>query len=136
MKSLMLVFVSMFIFTGFASSQSTTTTENPDKPVASFDRMVYDMGNIDLGIPKEAKFILTNTGKEPLVILSGHASCGCTNLKYSPDPILSGKSVEIVATYNAGVTGPFFKTISITTNADAAPVVLQIKGTVVEKTQQ
>lgn len=134
MKRIILVFASLVMFAGIALSQ-TTTTDNPNKPIAKFDRIIYDMGNIDKGIPKEVKFVLTNSGKEPLIIQSARASCGCTNLKYSSEPILAGKSTDILVTYNAAVAGAFTKTITVTTNADATPVVLQIKGTVVDKTQ-
>jgi hypothetical protein len=135
MKKIILVFAAFVLFAGMAMSQTTTPVDNPNKPVAKFDRLIYDMGNIDKGIPKEVKFVLTNTGKEPLIIQSARASCGCTNLKYSSEPILAGKSIDIFVTYNAAVAGAFTKTITVITNADTNPVILQIKGTVVDKTQ-
>jgi hypothetical protein len=64
-----------------------------------------------------------------------HDSCGCTNLTYGKDPILPGKSTTISATYNAAAAGPFVKTITVVTNASEQPVVLQIKGKVVPKTE-
>jgi len=106
---------------------------NPNAPKAKFDKMVNDFGEIAQGIPRTAEFKLTNEGKEPLLIQNARASCGCTNLKYSQEPILPGKSTIISATYNAAAVGPFTKTITVTTNADSSPVVLQIKGTVAKK---
>ncbi|MBK7214660.1 MAG: DUF1573 domain-containing protein [Bacteroidales bacterium] len=106
---------------------------NPNAPKAKYDKMVNDFGEIAQGIPKTAEFKLTNEGKEPLIIQSARASCGCTNLQYSQEPILPGKSTTISATYNAAAVGAFTKTITVTTNADANPVVLQIKGTVLAK---
>ncbi|HNX89432.1 MAG TPA: DUF1573 domain-containing protein [Bacteroidales bacterium] len=106
---------------------------NPNGPKARFDKMINDFGEIDRGIPKTAEFTITNDGKEPLIIQKAQASCGCTNLKYSQEPILSGKSAVISVTFNAASVGPFMKTITVTTNAEASPSVLQIKGTVVKK---
>jgi len=103
---------------------------NPNAPVAKWDKMVNDFGSIAFGVPKTAEFTMTNAGKEPLIISSARASCGCTNLKYSQEPILPGKTSIVSATYNAATQGVFTKTITVTTNADPNPVVLQIKGTV------
>ncbi len=119
-----------------AFSQTAATEKaapNPNAPKAKFDKMVNDFGEIAQGIPRTAEFKLTNEGKEPLLIQNARASCGCTNLKYSQEPILPGKSTIISATYNAAAVGPFTKTITVTTNADSSPVVLQIKGTVAKK---
>jgi hypothetical protein len=110
-----------------------STVINPNVPKAKFDKTVNDFGEIEKGIPKEAQFKLTNEGKEPLIISQAKAGCGCTNLKYSQEPILPGKSTIIAATYNAAAMGQFSKSITVTTNADPNPVMLIIKGTVVEK---
>ena len=105
-------------------------TVNPNAPVAKWDKLVNDFGSIAFNIPKTAEFTLTNGGKDPLIISSARASCGCTNLKYAQTPILAGQSAVVSATYNAVTPGVFTKTITVTTNADPNPVVLQIKGTV------
>jgi hypothetical protein len=106
---------------------------NPNAPKAKWDKTVNDFGEIEQGIPKEAEFKLTNEGKEPLLIQSAQAGCGCTNLKYSQEPVLPGKSTIVAATYNAAAMGLFTKSITVTTNADPNPVSLSITGTVVAK---
>jgi len=115
------------------ATPAATAVVNPNAPVAVWDRTTADFGNIEQNIPKEAEFKLTNTGKEPLIIQTARAGCGCTNLKYSQEPVLPGKSTIIAATYNAAAPGAFMKNITVTTNADPNPVVLYIKGTVVTK---
>jgi hypothetical protein len=100
---------------------------------AKWDKTVSDFGEIEQGTPKEAQFTLTNDGKEPLLIQTAKAGCGCTNLKYSQEPVLPGKSTIVAATYNAAAMGAFTKSITVTTNADANPVGLLIKGTVIAK---
>lgn len=114
-------------------SSGDVKKEKVNGPVAQFDVTVYEMGETELRVPKTATFVLTNNGNEPLIIASAQASCGCTNLKYEKDPILPGKSADISATYNAGVAGNFNKSITVRTNASEQPVVLSIKGNVVEK---
>lgn len=116
-----------------AATSTATAKANPNAPVAKFDMMVNDLGDIEFNVPKTAEFKLTNTGKEPLIINSARASCGCTNVKYSPEPILPGKSAIVSATYNAASQGTFIKTLTVVTNAGADPIVLQIKGNVLPK---
>ena len=113
-----------------AAAAKPAVVANPNGPIAKWDKMVNDFGSIAFGVPKTAEFILTNDGKEPLIISSARASCGCTNLKYSQEPILPGKTSTVSATYNAASPGVFTKTVTVNTNADPNPVVLQIKGTV------
>jgi hypothetical protein len=107
------------------------TVVNPNAPIPKWDMMVKDLGEIPQNIPKTAEFTLTNDGKEPLIIKTAKASCGCTNMKFSSEPILPGKSSVVSATYNAAAPGAFTKQVTVITNADPNPVVLQFKGTVV-----
>jgi hypothetical protein len=143
MKNLILLaFVLTF---GFSQANAQTmnpgvVTEansavNPNAPKAKYDKTTSDFGEIEQGIPKEAEFKLTNEGKEPLLIQTARAGCGCTNLKYSQEPILPGKSTTIAATYNAAAMGQFSKSITVTTNASPNPVMLIIKGVVIAKKQ-
>ena len=102
-------------------------------PVAKWDMTENNSGDIPLGVPRPFQFTLTNSGNEPLIISSAQASCGCTGLNYSKEPILPGKSTTISATYNAAVKGNFYKSITVRTNANDQPTVLLIKGNVIEK---
>ena len=118
---------------GTVTGTETKTVVNPNAPKAKCDKTTSDFGEIEQGIPKEAEFKLTNEGKEPLLIQTAKAGCGCTNLKYSQEPVLPGKFTIIAATYNAAAMGAFNKSITVTTNADPNPVMLMIKGTVIAK---
>jgi hypothetical protein len=142
MKTMIMITTAMLLFV-FTNSYSQTTTNdpqakvetkvNPNGPIAKYDKTVHEFEDLTQGNPGTATFTLTNDGKEPLIISSAKASCGCTNLTYGKDPILPGKSTAISATYNAAAVGPFIKTITVITNASDQPVVLQIKGKVVPK---
>jgi hypothetical protein len=116
-----------------AAPTAPAASVNPNAPKAKWDKTVNDFGEIEKGIPKEAQFKLTNEGKEPLLIQTAKAGCGCTNLKYSQEPVLPGKSTIVAATYNAAAMGQFSKSVTVTTNADPNPVLLIIKGTVIDK---
>jgi hypothetical protein len=138
---ILLVFAPVILFfsNGYGQSQpvqlaaNTTTAVKGTGPVAKWDKTAEEMGDIPQGTPRTAEFKLTNDGNEPLVISSAQASCGCTNLGYSKEPLLPGKSTLVTATYNAAAKGPFMKTITVRTNAGEQATVLQIKGNVLEK---
>jgi hypothetical protein len=119
------------------TTTNTTTTPEATKLAvgakASWDKLLLDMGDVEYKVPKTAEFTLTNTGNEPLLITYGKASCGCTGLKYSQDPVLPGKSTQLSVTYNAASPGDFRKTITIQTNADANATTLTMMGKVVKK---
>ena len=132
MKKLFLL-LALPLFVAFSVNAQTTPPPppaNPNAPVIKWDKIVNDFGDIAFGIPKTADFILTNVGKEPLIISSVRASCGCTNPKFSQEPVLPGKTSVVSATYSAAAPGIFSKTVSVITNADPNPVVLIIKGNV------
>jgi len=141
MKKLILL-LALPLFVAFQANAQTTPAlapaaavapVNPNAPVAKWDKIVNDFGEIELGIPKTAEFTFKNTGKEPLIISSVRASCGCTNPKFSQEPVLPGKGSVVSVTYNAASPGVFSKTVTVITNADPNPVVLILKGNVVPK---
>ncbi len=115
------------------NAAKTETKAKVNGPVARWDITENQMGDIPQGIPRAAQFILTNDGNEPLIISTAQASCGCTNLNYSKEPLMPGKSTTISATYNAAAKGNFSKTVTVRTNASDQPTILWIKGNVVEK---
>jgi hypothetical protein len=90
-----------------------------------------DVGQIPQNTPKPIVFEFKNTGKTAVIVTNVQGSCGCTATDYTKTPIAPGKSGMVTATYNAVNAGPFTKTVSVTTNVDATPKILTIKGTVV-----
>ena len=82
-------------------------------------------------------FVVTNTGKDPLVIQNVVASCGCTTPEWTKQPIPSGGTGKVTAIYDPkDRPGTFNKTLSVYSNSKPEVVVLVIKGEVLphEKT--
>ncbi len=76
-------------------------------------------------------FIVTNEGKDPLVIQNIVASCGCTTPEWTRSPIPAGGKGKITAIYDPkDRPGPFNKTLSVYSNSKPEVVVLTIKGEV------
>ncbi|HWA34238.1 MAG TPA: DUF1573 domain-containing protein, partial [Cyclobacteriaceae bacterium] len=100
-----------------------------------FREKIYDFGNIEEAKgPADHEFIFTNNAGRPVKILSVHASCGCTTPGWSQSPVPQGKTGFIKASFDPrGRPGYFNKSLTITTDLDANPIILEIKGQVVDK---
>lgn len=83
-----------------------------------FETPVYDFGTVNEGEEVQYAFKFKNTGKQPLVIKSATATCGCTVPKPSKEPIAPGEIGEIPVTFDSNGRGPVVtKTITVTSNA-------------------
>lgn len=122
MKNLVFVLLLGITVFGFKS-------DNPTDYMV-FDKITHDFGNIDQGIPVEAKFVVTNIGDQPLIINSIERQCGCTTPSFRNAPIQRGLSDTITVGYNAAAMGAFTKKITVKTNYGNSE--LFIRGTVVK----
>lgn len=89
-----------------------------------------DVGNIPQGKAKLIRFEFTNTSSKPIIIENVAPACGCTTADYSKKAILPGKTGFVEASYNAASSGPFMKTVNVTTSDSKTPKTLSFKGTV------
>ncbi len=97
-----------------------------------FREETFDFGTIveEMG-PVTHEFIFTNNSSRPVKILQVQASCGCTTPGWSKEVVEPGKKGFIQASYNPkGRPGFFTKSLTVITDFDANPVILQIKGQV------
>lgn len=117
------------------TAAKTTVSGTASMKTASFkwDKTTHDFGTIPQSKPTTAEFKFTNNGSAPLIIAAAQGSCGCTVADYTKEPIAPGKSGFVKATFNAASPGPFTKTVTVSSNAGTAPVVLNIKGEVKAK---
>lgn len=102
------------------------------------NELVYNFGTIQEGDGLASHvFTIKNTGTGPLVITRITASCGCTQPEWSKEPIAPGKTGEVKVTYNPkGRPGPFYKTISVFSNAKKSSYTLAVKGNVTPQALQ
>ncbi len=83
-----------------------------------FDKTFHDFGDVTAEVENTTSFIVTNTGKKPLIISDVSASCGCTTPKKPDGPIAPGKSDEIMVTFKSkpGQKNEIKKTVTVTAN--------------------
>lgn len=100
-----------------------------------FTEKTHDFGEIiEADGAAVYEFTFTNNSVRPVKILTVQASCGCTTPGWSKEPIAIGKNGFIKASFDPkGRPGYFNKTLTVTTDHDRNPIVLQIKGMVVDK---
>lgn len=89
---------------------------------------MLDFGKFSKHDKQTGEIVITNTGKERLVIHNITTSCGCTQVEYDKRPIVPGKSTILTVHYEAEEVGYFNKTIDIYSNTGISPVKVQIKG--------
>lgn len=101
------------------------------KPL-QFREEIFDFGSVkEQAGPVTHEFSFINNSSRPIKILNVQASCGCTTPDWSKEPVAPGKSGFIQASFNpTGRPGYFNKSLTVTTDFDANPILLQIKGQV------
>jgi hypothetical protein len=113
-----------------ANKQVNSQEKKIANSTIDFESKVVDYGVIDNKSDGARKFFFKNNGTDPLIIKNAKGSCGCTVPTWPKEPIAPGSIGEIGVKYDTKRTGKFTKTITLTTNADKAPVILTIKGEV------
>ncbi|HEX5168759.1 MAG TPA: DUF1573 domain-containing protein [Cyclobacteriaceae bacterium] len=118
------IFLTLIIYCSMVQAQQL-------KPL-KFLEEIHDFGYVDQGGgPVSYSFQFANVSNRPIKILSVQASCGCTTPDWSKEAVTPGTSGFIQASFDPkGRPGFFNKSLTVTTDFDSNPVVLQIKGQV------
>ena len=97
-----------------------------------FREKIHNFGDIkEEDGPAVVEFSITNRSTRPVSILTVKPSCGCTTPDWTKEAIAPGATGFIKASYDPkGRPGYFNKSLMVTTDWDGTPVVLQIKGNV------
>ncbi len=126
------MFMVVAAFAQTTQPAATPQVDNPNAPEIKFNKLVHDYGTVQKEGDGVCAFEFQNIGKEPLVLSDVRSSCGCTVPEWPREPILPGKSNTIKVKYDTKRVGPINKTVTVTSNAKTASVVLRIQGTVVD----
>jgi len=133
MKKIVLL---LAMFASFTLTSMTPISSQSTKPHILFENTKHDFKVMMQNADGNWEFKFTNTGKEPLIIQGVRSSCGCTIAKRPSKPIMPGESASIKVRYDTRRLGVFHKTITVTSNADNASVVLEIRGEIKAKPKE
>lgn len=101
----------------------------------TIDKHTHDFGDIllDKG-PVSCTFTILNKGTKAAVIYNVVSSCGCTDVKWTREPIRPGGKGTISVTYsNDEGAYPFDKNLTVYISDIKKPVILKIRGVSHEK---
>lgn len=81
--------------------------------------------------PVTCTFMAVNVGDEPVVVVDARANCGCTQPRYSREPVAPGDTLRVSVSFNpSGRPGRFSKNVKVSTNTGSTAM-LVIRGTVI-----
>lgn len=150
MKNIILIFTLFALAINFSTAQTKPTVKakktvklnkvNPNNQVIKvegagmqFENIELDYGTVKHNGNGERQFVFVNNGTLPLVITNAVGSCGCTVPTFPKEPIAPGEKGVLKVNYDTKRTGPFSKTITVTSNAvQGNTKLLTIKGLVLE----
>lgn len=104
--------------------------EKATSTTLSFDKMKHDFGNVKSEVENTTEFVVTNTGKNPLIISDVSASCGCTMPQKPEGPIAPGKSdiIKVAFKSKPGQENEIKKTVTVTANTPEKVHLLEIRA--------
>ena len=139
-KFLMVIVFSCVLFScDIRKNESTADVQAADAPVQEIKDSttvqvidsVYNFGKVTDGEKVEYNFRFLNTGKNPLIVSSVSASCGCTVPEKPEEPIMPGETGFIKVVFNSqGRVGNAHKDVTVRSNAIPNFPVLAMKGEV------
>lgn len=135
-KAFLFGLMVLFAVTISAQSNNSTTQKSKDDPKTStkvpeitFEKTVYDYGQIYVNDNGECFFNFKNTGKADLILTNCSSSCGCTVPEWPKEPIPPGGKAAIKVKYNTGRIGAINKQVYVDSNTGNR-VTLTITGNV------
>ena len=127
-----------------AMTISLSCSQTPDKeskseisePKPEFETLTHNFGKIIKNDPASFDFVFKNTGNEPLLITNVRSSCGCTTPYWPNEAIKPDEDSKITVKYNTTRIGSFSKSVTVTFQGIAEPVILRISGEVTDFVQE
>ena len=96
----------------------------------TIDKHIHDFGDILLEKgPVSCTFTIHNNGQKPAVIYNVVSSCGCTDVKWTREPLRPGSKGTINVTYsNDEGAYPFDKNLTVYISDLKKPIILKVRG--------
>ena len=125
---ILLLFLGLLLGQGLWAQEKISESIEIDKTVHNFGDILLESG------PVSCSFTLTNKGSKPAVIYNVASSCGCTNVTWTKEPLMPGKTGKISVTYsNDEGAYPFDKSLTVYISDVKKPVILKVRGVSVAK---
>lgn len=110
-----------------ALAQSQSSRQARDYAI---DQQTRDVGTIPSQVPLTVNYTIGNTGTRPLIITRVETNCGCMTAEFTKEPITPGRTATIKVIFNAASPGPFYKLVTVNSNASDPVILLRLRGRV------
>ena len=125
---ILLILAALLCGQGLMAQEKISDALEIDKTVHNFGDILLDSG------PVSCTFTITNKGSKPAVIYNVSSSCGCTNVTWTKEPLMPGKTGKVSVTYsNDEGAYPFDKSLTMYVSDVKKPVILKVRGVSVAK---
>lgn len=102
--------------------------------IAKVDDPKQSFGTVTKGDLVELKYIITNTGNEPLLIQKFEVQCTCTSVIFDEKPVLPGNSTIVTVKFDTKtVYDRQDRIVSLISNVKGGVIKLRFKGFVKRK---
>ena len=116
---------------GAINANVSPATDAAHAAAFKFEKDSYDFGQITEGEKVSYEFAFKNVGKEPMIITSATATCGCTLPDFPHEPVAPNADGKISVTFNShGKNGMQNKIITVTANTVPSTTELHLIGDV------
>lgn len=126
-RHIILVLLSLISLAGSAQEKIGSNLE--------IDKNIHDFGDVLIeNGPVSCTFTVKNIGQAPAVIYNVVSSCGCTDVKWTREPLRPGAEGKISVTYsNDEGPYPFDKSLTVYFSDVKKPYILKVRGIAHEK---
>lgn len=132
MKKITILLVVIAVSILGLSAQNANKKEKTTAKII-FEETIHDYGEIELNSDGVCEFKFTNEGSKALILTNVRSSCGCTVPNWPKDPLNKDNEAVIKVKYNTARLGSFSKSITVYSNGSKQPIILRIKGNVINK---
>ncbi|MDR0427855.1 MAG: DUF1573 domain-containing protein [Dysgonamonadaceae bacterium] len=131
-KLLLLSLFCGIIFMSNTHNVSQDKDNKEEEKVITVDKLIHDFGTIKEEAGEvSTEFIITNNTDSTIAISKVIVSCGCSNTKWTKEPIAPGKTGKVTVLFDPkGFYGPFEKSATVATTGNPNKILLRIKGIV------
>lgn len=133
MKQLIVTLMILSLFGCHNRSKNSVSSDSNQQEIPKFDflKEFHNFGSLQAGEIVAYSFQFTNVGEGDLLIHKIDTGCGCIEVNYTRNKIITGQSEFIEVIFNSsGEMGNIYKEIEIYTESPKTTTKLSIAATV------
>jgi len=131
MRTQSIIFILSLFFLPLIGCADSVSTGNDTTIV--FEETTHNFGNIILGSNVTYSFKFKNVSSEEIILLDVRSTCHNMSVDWPREELPKGKTAELKISFKAAEITTFRKKIFVYSTASPSPMVLTIKGNIINK---